>query len=190
MFGEAVTARLRLHPWSAAFDAGFAAMNSDPEVMRYLTGAVPMTTDESRALSERFAAHWDEHGFGLWAAELAATGEFIGFVGLQHPGWFPDRADEVEVGWRLARAAWGHGYATEAAEAALEAAFTTLDLSRVISLIDAANTRSGAVARRLGLTLDEVVPHPRDAGDLAVYAMTAPAWASARVRGNRRSAGA
>jgi RimJ/RimL family protein N-acetyltransferase len=87
-------------------------------------------------------------------------------------------AEEVEVGWRLARPAWGHGYATEAAEAALTAAFTTLELPRVISLIDAANMRSEAVARRLGLRLAEVVAHPRDASDVAVYAIAAGEWAA------------
>jgi RimJ/RimL family protein N-acetyltransferase len=152
-------------------------MNADPEVMRYLSsGGVPLAPEESRALSARFGAHWEKHGFGLWAVEVAASGEFIGYVGLQYPGWFPDMAHDVEVGWRLARSAWGHGYATEAAHAALEAAFTTLALSRVISLIDGTNQRSAAVARRLGLRLEEVVPHPRDASDLAVYAITATAW--------------
>jgi ribosomal-protein-alanine N-acetyltransferase len=183
MLDEASTARLRLRPWSSAFDAGFAAMNADPEVMRYVTGGVAMTSEESGALSARFAAHWDEHGFGLWAAELAAGGEFIGFVGLQHPGWFADMAAEVEVGWRLVRAAWGRGYATEGGVAALAAAFSTLELPRVISLIDAANARSAAVARRLGLTLAEVVAHPRDARDLAVYALTAADWSSRRTPG-------
>src|SRR4051812_5667841 len=68
VIGSATTARLRLLPWSSSFDEGFAAMNADPEVMRHLTGGVPMTPDESRALSDRFAEHWERHGFGLWAA--------------------------------------------------------------------------------------------------------------------------
>jgi RimJ/RimL family protein N-acetyltransferase len=188
VIGSASTSRLRLVRWSSLFDEEFAAMNADPEVMRHLTAGVPMTAEESRALSARFAEHWERHGFGLWAAELAATGEFLGFAGLQHPGWFEAMADEVEVGWRLTRASWGHGYATEAAVAGLRTAFTVLELPRVISLIAATNIRSIAVAGRLGLRLEDVVAHPGDASDVAVYAISAEEWEARSSASRRRQA--
>ncbi len=175
--GGAETARLRLHPWRAGvFDDALAAVNAEPEAMRYLTGGVPMTRAETTAQSARFADHWARHGFGLWAAEVKATGRVIGFVGLSHPEWFPELAHAVEVGWRLHPGAWGHGYATEGGEAGLRWAFETLGLERVIALIDAANERSLAVAARLGLRRARVVPHPSKPVDVVIAAIDRATW--------------
>ncbi|HKN93800.1 MAG TPA: GNAT family N-acetyltransferase [Thermoleophilaceae bacterium] len=177
MIGEALTERLRLRPWSSAFAEPLAAMNRDPEVMRFIRAGAPLSREESLALSERLSAHWAEHGFGLWAAETRASGEFLGFVGLSHPLWFPDLAGEVEVGWRLARHAWGHGYATEGAREAVRVAFTTLELRRVVSLIHPENTRSRAVAERLGFALEYQAPHPTEPIQVAVYTLSRPSAA-------------
>jgi|tagenome__1003787_1003787.scaffolds.fasta_scaffold20399995_1 RimJ/RimL family protein N-acetyltransferase len=170
------TARLRLTPWSAAFDAPFAAMNADPEVVRFLGAGAPMTPEESAAQSARFADHWERYGFGLWAAEELSSGRFVGFAGLSHPLWFDELAQEVEVGWRLARPAWGHGYATEAGAAALRHAFTELGLARVVSVIDVENTRSHAVAGRLGLSPERTTGHPLQPRPLCIYAITRAQW--------------
>jgi RimJ/RimL family protein N-acetyltransferase len=159
------TPRLRLHRWD--FDAhtdALAVANSEPAVVRYLNDGVAYTYDESARQSARFAAHWEQHGFGLWALELIATGRIVGFAGLAHPLWFPALSSEVEVGWRLHPAAWGHGYATEAGRAALETA-----TGPVIAIIDPSNTPSIAVATRLGMHPARTLPHPQRPGTVTIY---------------------
>ncbi len=129
-------------------------MNADPLVREHL-GEV-MTREQSDESVARFQEEFDARGYGWFAVEVGQTGEFIGFAGL-------DEVDEempfggVEIGWRLARAAWGHGYATEAARAVLAFGFDTLDLPEILALTTVGNVRSQAVMRRLGMTHD-----PRD----------------------------
>jgi RimJ/RimL family protein N-acetyltransferase len=171
-FPELVTTdRLVLRRWRAPeHTLALAAVNAEPAAVRFLNGGVPYTVEESAAQSERFAAHWDSHGFGLWAIE--AEGAVVGFTGVCHPGWFPAYAHEVEAGWRLHPSAWGKGFATEAGAAALEAAFAHLALDRVLALIDEGNDASVGVATRLGLRLDHTVADPHGPGALHVYART------------------
>jgi len=164
------TERLVLRPWSAADRAPFAALNADPEVVRYLTGGRPLTRDESDALIDAFEAHWSEHGFGLWcAAPREDPEDCLGFVGLAVPSFLPAVLPAVEVGWRLARPAWGRGLATEGARAALEHAFATLRLESVISVIDPANDRSVRVAEKLGMRRGAAHLHPRTGVRLIAY---------------------
>jgi RimJ/RimL family protein N-acetyltransferase len=158
-FPTVETARLRLERWDhAVHGPGFAAMNGQREVMRFLGGDEPMTRAESDEESARISAHWNTYGFGLWAAVL--KDETIGFVGLCHPLWFPSMAERVEVGWRLRVEAWGHGYATEGARAALTAGFETLGLDEIVAFVHPENGRSLAVTRRLGMVEEAEVPHP------------------------------
>ena len=153
------TARLRLERWEhAAHGPGFAAMNAQPDVMRFLGGDEPLTQAQSDEASLRISAHWGTYRFGLWAAVL--NGEMIGFIGLCHPLWFPAMAERVEVGWRLRVEAWGHGYATEGARAALTAGFETLGLDEIVALVHPQNERSLAVTRRLGMVEEAEIPHP------------------------------
>ena len=116
--------------------------------MRYLR---PADRDESLRQSERFAAHWEEHGYGLWALRRHDSDVVLGFAGLSIPYHFPPVLPAVEVGWRLRRDQWGRGYATEAARPALVQGFGDLGLEKIISLIHVQNARSLAVAGRLGL---------------------------------------
>jgi RimJ/RimL family protein N-acetyltransferase len=149
---ELRTARLILRPWREADLAPWAALNADPEVREHFPGV--LTREQSDASVARFQSDLDERGWGWWALEVAATGEFIGFAGL-------DPVDDdmpftgVEAGWRLARPAWGHGYATEAARAALTFGFESLALPEILAITTATNARSQAVMRRLGMTRDE-----------------------------------
>src|SRR4051812_41735502 len=145
---ELRTERLRLAPLAASDGAELAAINDDPEVHRYL-GALDHAG--SLAQAARFADHWREHGFGLWALRTHDDAALLGFAGLSIPFHFPRALPAVEVGWRLRRDAWGRGYATEAGRAALHHGFADLGLDEIISLVRAANARSLAVTRRLGL---------------------------------------
>jgi RimJ/RimL family protein N-acetyltransferase len=159
--GSAQTERLRLERWRHdAHGDGFAAMNAQPEVLRYLGGGPGMTRAESDAISVRIAEHWETYGFGLWAAVERATGDMVGFVGLCHPLWWPEMRERVEVGWRLRREAWGAGYAAEGARAALQGGFGTLGLDEIVSFVHPENERSLAVTRRLGMRVEREVPHP------------------------------
>lgn len=151
---EIRTARLLLRRWREDDREPFAALNADPEVMRFFPA--PLTREQSDALVDRIEAHVQEHGFGLWALE--ADGRFAGFTGLQwtvldHPG------PELEVGWRLARWAWGRGWATEAGAAALQRGLA--EVGRVVSVTSVHNEPSRQVMRRLGMTLERELDHPR-----------------------------
>ena len=149
-FDRLETERLILRRWQESDRAPFAELNADPETMRYFPA--PLDRAASDALIDRVEARFEHQGFGLWALEVAATGTFIGFTGLNPlPDGVPG-AGFLEVGWRLARHAWHHGYATEAARAALGVAFDTLELPEIWSHTAVLNEPSQAVMRRLGLT--------------------------------------
>lgn len=164
-----VTDRLLLRPFTADDAAPFAAMNADADVMRHFTTG-PLDRAASDALLERIRTAHANEGFGRSAVERLDDGAFLGFTGLGRHQWYPD---EVEIGWRLNRDAWGHGYATEAARAWVQRAFGLLGLPRLISITVPENERSIAVMRRLGFT---VLEHARyDSLDVVVYAREAPA---------------
>ena len=156
------TERLLLRPWRAAEDLdALAAMNADAEVMRWVAPNRPLSRGESADLLDRIVRHWDEHGFGLWAVEPREGGAgCIGFAGLAIPSFLPAVLPAVEVGWRLAPAWWGRGYATEAACASVEFGFARLGLRAIVSIIDEHNARSLAVARRLGMRRGADRLHP------------------------------
>jgi RimJ/RimL family protein N-acetyltransferase len=149
---ELRTDRLLMRRWRDADRAPFAALNADPEVMEHFPST--LTRAESNAMIDRIEGGFGLHGYGLWAVETLAEGIFIGFVGLN---WVPFTAHftpALEVGWRLARPAWGHGYATEAATAARDFAFGTAEVDELTSFTTARNERSQAVMRRIGLRHD------------------------------------
>jgi len=113
--------RLLLRAWRDPDRTPFAQLNADPEVMRYFRA--PLTHAESDALLDRVVATIERQGWGLWALEEQTTGRFLGFTGLAAVTFETPFAPATEVGWRLRRDAWGHGYATEAARAALAFGF-------------------------------------------------------------------
>jgi ribosomal-protein-alanine N-acetyltransferase len=149
---ELRTERLLLRRWRESDREPFAALNADPEVMEHF--ARKLTREESDALVELNEKHFAEHGFSLWAVDVVATGSFAGFVGLMVPRFHADFTPAVEVGWRLAREHWGHGYATEAARAALGFGFDELLLEEIVSFAVPGNFRSRRVMERLGMTHD------------------------------------
>ena len=147
----AADARLLLRQWREDDFAPFAALNADPEVMRHFPA--PLTRRQSDAFASRARAHIEVLGWGLWAVELEDA-PFIGFVGLSEARFEAHFTPAVEVGWRLAREHWGHGYATEGGRAALAFAFDELRLPEIVSFTTVANDRSRRVMERLGLTHD------------------------------------
>jgi RimJ/RimL family protein N-acetyltransferase len=149
------TARTRLRLWNAADRALFAALNADPEVMRHFPEV--LSRAQSGALVDRIEAHFVRHGFGLWALELPGLAPFAGFVGLAVPGFQAAFTPCVEIGWRLAREHWGHGYVSEAAAAVLAFGFDRLALPEIVSFTVPQNVRSRRVMERLGMSHD-----PRD----------------------------
>ena len=152
------TERLILRPWREEDRAPFAALNADARVMEHFPKILDRA--ESDAVFERVRAGFAEHGYGWWAVEVPGIAPFIGFVGLQTPSFAADFTPCVEVGWRLAAPYWGHGYATEAARAAVAFGFTQADLDEIVSFTVPANRRSIAVMERLGMTYAGEFEHP------------------------------
>lgn len=155
------TPRLILRPWRDEDADAFAAMFDDPAVMEFLLPAKDRAAID--AIIGRVRKHFDEHGFGWWAAELKATHAFIGFIGLSNIPFEAHFTPAVEVGWRLASAYWGQGYATEGAKASLDAGFAQLGLGEIVSLTVPANRRSWRVMQRIGMKRDPAddFDHPR-----------------------------
>ena len=149
---ELRTERLLLRRWRARDREPFAALNADPAVMEHFPA--PLDRDASDALVAAIEAGFERHGFGLWALEPREGGELLGFTGLAVPAFEAHFTPAVEIGWRLARPAWGYGYATEAARAALEFGFEQAKLNEVVSFTAAGNLRSRAVMERLGMSHD------------------------------------
>jgi RimJ/RimL family protein N-acetyltransferase len=154
------TARLILRGWRETDREPFAAMNADPAVMEHFQGT--MSRQASDAFADRIEAHWKEAGWGLWAVELPRVAPFVGYVGLW-PADYVTGNPMVEVGWRLARPHWGHGYATEAAREALRVGFEEVGLQEIVSFTVPQNERSWRVMERIGLIRDPSADfdHPR-----------------------------
>jgi ribosomal-protein-alanine N-acetyltransferase len=152
------TPRLRLRPWRESDLAPFAAMNADPLVMEHFPAV--QAREESDAFAQRAMALIERQGWGHWALEVVGGEPFIGFAGLSVKTFEAPFTPCTEVGWRLARAAWGHGYATEAAQAAVAFGFSELRLAEIVSYTTLRNSRSIAVMERLGMRRDIEFDHP------------------------------
>ncbi len=158
---ELRTERVLLRQWRLADLVPFAALNADPETMRFFPA--PLTREESDALAERARRELEVQGWGLWGVEVPGQAEFIGFVGLSRPGFEAHFTPAVEVGWRLAREHWGNGYATEAARAAVAHGFDELGLDEIVSFTSELNEPSIRVMQRIGMRRDPAddFDHPR-----------------------------
>ena len=155
------TDRLILRRWLPDDRAPFARINADPVVMEFFPA--PLTATQSDAMIDRIEAHFEQHGFGLYAAQLKNSGDFIGFVGLSIPAFEAHFTPCVEIGWRLAREQWGGGLATEGARAAVRHAFEDMHLPALVSFTVPANLRSIRVMQKLGMSRDpeDDFDHPR-----------------------------
>lgn len=181
-FDRVATERLSLRRWREADRAPFAELNGDPETLVYFPAT--LTRAESDAFVDRIEAGFDERGYGLWALEVRESGEFIGFTGLAPITLDIPGHGGLEIGWRLAKAAWHRGYATEAARAALGVAFDGIGLPEVWSYTAVRNTPSQAVMRRIGMAEAARFEHPRIAAGNPLrphvtYHLASPRTASA-----------
>ena len=149
---ELRTERLRLRRWLPSDLEPFAELNADPKVSEFLPTVLARV--QSDAFVARAEAHFDEHGFGLWAVEILDGAEFAGFVGLSTPRFEAHFQPSVEIGWRFGAKHWGRGYATEGARAALSFGFDVLRLDAIVSFTVSANTRSRRVMEKIGMTHD------------------------------------
>jgi RimJ/RimL family protein N-acetyltransferase len=170
MSDEITTARLRLRRWRPEDEQPMAAINRDPAVTEFLNR--PVDEQAVAAFLGRVNEHWEQHGFGFYALELrdgVQSGTFVGFVGVAYPSFLPEVASRPELGWRLGRAAWGQGVATEAACAVRDDALGRLGLAELISVIHPRNARSQRVATKLGMTIERQVHHPVLALDVDIW---------------------
>jgi RimJ/RimL family protein N-acetyltransferase len=153
------TERTVLRHWTDGDLEPFAEINDDPEVMEFFPAR--LSRDESDAMVVRISDEINRTGRGLWALEI--DGRFAGYVGTTEVAFDGDLRGRSEIGWRLARWAWGHGYATEAAQAVLADVFSRGNLDAVVSFTTETNIRSRAVMERLGMSRrpDLDFDHPR-----------------------------
>jgi RimJ/RimL family protein N-acetyltransferase len=156
---ELHTERVVLRGWRADDLEPFASLNADPRVTEHFPATLTRTQSDA-LVHERIVPQFAERGFGWWAIEVPGVAPFIGFVGLQAPTFEAHFTPCVEIGWRLAVPCWGHGYATEAARAAVAFGFAEAGLEEVVSFTVPANRRSIAVMERLGMGYDGEFEHP------------------------------
>lgn len=175
------TDRLILRPWTAEDADDFARMNIDPIVMEFLPRV--LNRKDSDKLLKRFMAHFDAHGYGLFAMERKEDGEFVGFTGLQHVEFDAHFAPAIEIAWRLDTEYWGQGYATEAARAVLGYAFGALKLKDIVAFTVHDNERMTHVFDKLGLVHDEggdfdypTLPEGHPLGKFILYRMSKKAF--------------
>ncbi len=179
------TERLRLRDWIDADAEPFAAINRDPRVMEFFSR--PLDRAESDAFLARNRADIVANGYGLYAVAEKASDAFIGYVGLAQPTFEAHFTPAIEIGWRLAREAWGQGYATEGARAVVDHAFGALGLDALVSFTAEWNRPSRRVMEKIGMTRDpaEDFMHPRLPADhrLAhhvLYRLTRADWQAAK----------
>jgi RimJ/RimL family protein N-acetyltransferase len=168
------TARLVLRPPEESDIVPLMAMDADPAVMRYIgTGAViPPDRDRAVQAVARWRKQWDDQGYGLCSVIVRETGEYAGWVTLAVPFFLPEILPAVEIGYRLRRECWGHGYATEAAAELLRFGLTEAGLDRVVSIRDLGNVQSGRVMDKLGLHFELETVVPATDQRVAVHAIT------------------
>lgn len=177
---ELRTERLLLRQWCDKDFAGFAELNADPDVMEFYPDL--LSRQESNAAAEKFKFLIAQNGWGFWAVELRHDQSFIGLVGLHKPIYELPFSPCVEIGWRLASAFWGRGYATEAGRACLDFAFAQLDLSEVFGFTSVSNMKSRAVMERLnmaniGANFDHpIIPDDSPLREHVVYKINKQQW--------------
>ncbi|MEO6980946.1 MAG: GNAT family N-acetyltransferase [Mucilaginibacter sp.] len=156
------TPRLILRQWQQDDHEPYIALNMDPEVVEFFLSTY--SREETLAQIDRCVGHVNQYGFGFFAVERKDNGQFIGFTGLSHPRFESHFTPCVEIGWRLSKANWGIGFATEAARACLQFGFETLKVDEIFSFTAEHNIRSENVMKKIGMVKDGYFEHPSIAG--------------------------
>src|SRR5271165_6006593 len=146
------TDRMILRRWQPSDLELFVNLNADPRVMEFFPAT--LSRSETEAMTSKIEERMRQQGFGLWAAEVKRTNDFIGFIGLNVPGYSLPFSPCVEIGWRLAFDHWGNGYAQEGARAAMAFGFDIFGLKEIVSFTTVGNLRSRHVMERIGMTYD------------------------------------
>ena len=181
---ELNTDRLLLRQWRDADRDPWAALCADSEVMQFLSSNRDRATSDTAI--DRWRSRIDAQGWSFWAVEIKSTSEFIGMAGLQVPAEPHPCLPCTEIGWRLARAYWGQGYASEAATRILSFAFTDLKVHEVVASTAVGNKRSSAVMQRIGMSGPEAtfvhpgVPEGSHLRQHVLYRITSASYAAQR----------
>jgi RimJ/RimL family protein N-acetyltransferase len=182
------TRRLFLRRWRESDREPFARMNADPRVMEFYP--ILISRQDSDATMDRIAAHFEQHGYGMCAAELRDSGAFAGYIGLSITAIETHFTPCVEIAWSLAPEFWGRGLATEGAAAALSYGFETLKLNEIVSFTAPANVRSRRVMEKIGMRYDPEgdfdhpqLPEGHPLRRHVLYRLTRAEAAQERIRG-------
>ena len=170
------TERLLLRRWRPDDLDALAAIDGDPDVMRYIGDGSVRDAEQTATALASMERRWDEQGFGLFAAEDTASGELVGWVGLAVPTFLPEVLPAVEIGWRLARPWWGRGLATEGARAVLADGFERVGLDEIVSIRHVDNEASARVMAKLGFQFVRSTVVPSHGGHVVVTALRREAW--------------
>lgn len=168
------TERLVLRRWRDDDVAAMAAINADPDGMRWIAAGQTYDEQQTQASIAAWERFWEENGYGLFAVEVRATGEFAGLAGFAVPHFLPEVLPAVEIAWRLGRAHWGQGIATEAAHAALRFGFDAAGLDRVIAIVQVGNGASERVAAKAGMSLERETTDPGSGRPVRVFDIWRP----------------
>lgn len=152
------TERLGLRNWLPSDEAPFIEMCKDELVMEHFLK--PLSEEETLGLISRLKNHFEKHSYCYFAVDLLETDEFIGFTGFANQTWESDFTPCIDIGWRLKHAAWGKGFATEAAKACLDAASENFGIYEVLAFATNTNSASENVMKKLGMTMIGTVQHP------------------------------
>lgn len=172
------TPRLILRRWREEDVAPMAAVNADPEVMRWIRDGSVRDERQTRSGVQAWESEWESQGFGLFAVEIRSTGELAGFTGLSVPRFLPEVLPAVEVGWRLGRTHWGQGLATEAAVAAVRFGFEERGLERIVSITQVGNDASERITSKLGMRLLRETVTPGSGRRVRVFELSSDPYAT------------
>ncbi|WP_211767263.1 GNAT family N-acetyltransferase [Kutzneria sp. CA-103260] len=174
------TSRLILRRWREEDVAPMAAVNADPEVMRWIRDGSVRDEPQTRGGIQAWESEWESQGFGLFAVEIRSTGELAGFTGLSVPDYFPEVLPAVEIGWRLGRSHWGQGLATEAAKAAVRFGFEERGLERIVSITQVGNDASERIITKLGMRPARETVNPTYGRRVRVYELSSDQYVDIR----------